>query len=602
MKFKFTQILHFGAVLFAAALAFSCKAVYEGGDACAGMVDGESYLARIIFHTIDGNNDTKVLDEDLIRGLGRENFLDRNRTHFLIFTNSAASAGDNTFLAEMQNEKIAPKDNTNYPDIWDLYAPISEPLKDSKGNVIGQGPLTVEQLAAGFKLVVLSNIPDTDWDNFKAKLDEDYTVRELCADLAYNFTRFASPTQVCIPMYGVLNVAKDTKFVHNIATYVGQIDMLRAMSKIELVCESEDDEITDAYIVNGYNAKGKACPIDIFDEVEKSGSKWSEKTLATHTLNIPDQTPATADLQFYRSEADGTVWVCYVPEFDIVGAEEDKRPEISVKGIFSGEDEAEYTVRFCEYDEDGLVPETPSYFNLVRNYHYRYNLKKSALGNLVVKVDPWNRWTSQISTQSHEGAFNFMAWGANATDPFNKNGGSPNADYFASGAVMRDLEFPQLNTTLGKPVAASYTRGGIKVECSKSAARFSFKITAPAGVIWTANLTNGEDFDFLTSDGIVDGRNPVMQGTSRGDAFEIAVVPNKELFVGDEYHDGEGTHIVDENYRRETHLYITVLYATSTEYADYLQINPEGTAIWPFGVTTEDAYTVLIRQKPIQAN
>ena len=94
-----------------------------------------------------------------------------------------------------------------------------------------------------------------------------------------------------------------------------------------------------------------------------------------------------------------------------------------------------------------------------------------------------------------------------------------------------------------------------------------------------------------------------MQGIAWDEAFEIAVVPTKELFVGDVYHSQDGTEqIVDENFRIKTQLFITVLYATSVGTANYLEINPEATTLYPFAGGEEDKYDVMITQRPIQAN
>jgi len=57
-------------------------------------------------------------------------------------------------------------------------------------------------------------------------------------------------------------------------------------------------------------------------------------------------------------------------------------------------------------------------------------------------------------------------------------------------------------------------------------ANYSFKITAPAGVIWTATLTNGLDFKF-SSEGSSSGKTAVSSGISRDEAYEIKIGATK---------------------------------------------------------------------------
>ena len=55
-----------------------------------------------------------------------------------------------------------------------------------------------------------------------------------------------------------------------------------------------------------------------------------------------------------------------------------------------------------------------------------------------------------------------------------------------------------------------------------SYANYSFSLTAPAGAIWTATLTNGLDFTF----GMNDGLN-VSKGIARDEAYTIQVGATK---------------------------------------------------------------------------
>lgn len=59
-----------------------------------------------------------------------------------------------------------------------------------------------------------------------------------------------------------------------------------------------------------------------------------------------------------------------------------------------------------------------------------------------------------------------------------------------------------------------------------SYADYSFSLTAPAGAVWTATLTNGLDFSFSTN-GSVNGVPAVSKGIAGSDAQEIKIGATK---------------------------------------------------------------------------
>ena len=59
-----------------------------------------------------------------------------------------------------------------------------------------------------------------------------------------------------------------------------------------------------------------------------------------------------------------------------------------------------------------------------------------------------------------------------------------------------------------------------------SYASYNFSLTAPAGAVWTATLTNGLDFTFGTN-GSVNGSQAVSKGISRSEPYEIKIGAGK---------------------------------------------------------------------------
>ena len=101
---------------------------------------------------------------------------------------------------------------------------------------------------------------------------------------------------------------------------------------------------------------------------------------------------------------------------------------------------------------------------------------------------PWTKSSSQIGHVVNEGDYSFSA---NNTEA-------------ATGIV----QYP-------------YVLNG-ESQNSTSYASYNFKLTAPAGAVWTATLTNGLEFTFGT-EGSTNGKLAISKGIAGDNTYEIKV-------------------------------------------------------------------------------
>lgn len=138
--------------------------------------------------------------------------------------------------------------------------------------------------------------------------------------------------------------------------------------------------------------------------------------------------------------------------------------------------------------------QTTNKYSLMRNNVYRIIAVIGKLNNeLAIKttIYPWSVTSSQIGHTVKDTDY--------ALTPFNGNN---------TQASTGIVQFP-------------YMLNGVGMNTT-SYASYSFKLTAPAGAIWTATLTNGLDFGF-NSTGTTPGKLAVSTGIARTNEYEIKV-------------------------------------------------------------------------------
>lgn len=340
--------------------AFSCS--HKSASVEVGP-DGVPSLLTLRIST-NGSSATKSIVETDEDGSGYENYIDVADHLAVLFFDTA-----DKFMFQFTPSEVIPSDAGKYPQEWILRGPVNDP------------PTT------GFKVVILAN-----WPGSPSGLEAGKTtIEDVCkSDWAmYSYTGtsdspFVPSGTSLIPMYGVKTFANALTFRENIATDLGQIDLLRAMSKVVVKVSSAVEEKLSYVKLKKYNPDGACAPLDMY---ENTGN-WK----FDHSVHLyggaSDNDSADGDLTF-TSSTDGKTWTIYVPEYRNKDDEGDKRSDCSsIELKFDGIDKT-YTLDFRDYS---LGTDNGKRFNLLRNHIYSYTINSIGSYELSLNLvaQPWD--------------------------------------------------------------------------------------------------------------------------------------------------------------------------------------------------------------------
>lgn len=204
-------------------------------------------------------------------------------------------------------------------------------------------------------------------------------------------------------------------------TEAGDINMLRAMAKIEIIDKigivngtqlpkTERTWLEKAELL-GYTTRGSILPT--FDQWKVSGTETQYVTKPSVPANsqyigyqpISGLTTSGPSIQFYpdfaaSEEAGYTVLSCYLTEYDVTKLNGQYPMWVRITahdaGNGSGDSASrEYELRLAKYDEDNVPGEN---FSILRNNIYRYAITGIATGlDLDLIVEPWDLQTVEWS-------------------------------------------------------------------------------------------------------------------------------------------------------------------------------------------------------------
>ena len=322
---------------------------------------------------------TRAVSESDQTGTGYENYIDVSSLHILFFDKN-----NNTFFEEFRPEKFTPVDDTNYPQVWELSGSILNP------------PVN------GFKVVVLAN-----WCGTPALTSGETTIEDLCKatwamckDKTYPITLSDKET---IPMYGVKTIDDSYVFRPNLTTDLGQIDLLRSVSKIIVRTGPSISQTLESVTLKKYN-EGIACaPLGMYDTYNLS------YTSSVHLFGNNDDNEPVKDLHLTASPDEKT-WIAYVPEYRNVddpstGTKRDDCTSIEVK--FKGIDKI-YSLDFRDYKVD----DNGKRFNIVRNHIYDFKINSIGAydADITLVAQPWEVTTFDLDYKNTVGVSQTINW------------------------------------------------------------------------------------------------------------------------------------------------------------------------------------------------
>ena len=463
-------------------------------EVCADQPSDTTTPVQIGFTLTTGDVSSRVTEEPEA-GTGYENYIDIKGGDFRILLFDAT---DDTYLTTFEPTSIRPADNTEYPQTYYVEGELSETYDNN------------------FKLVILAN-----WENYP-ELSAASTIESVCNDAASIFTYTApftpSATQR-IPMYGVKLCTETLR--PDLLTDLGQVDLLRAMAKIQVTCNAEGFELSEVKL-HRYNTSGYCAPTGV-DKDTATDWKYEENAVCNHVTHIPANSVSEVSLAFTDTETEDG-FIIYVPEFDNKTNTEE-RSYIEVSLIHTDDKSTvnleETNIYFCLYDEENGTPTPNTDFNIVRNHWYKYDITNVDDGELIFqyRVMKWNVESSAIGWNA---TATLAAW--NSDNPKEPN--FTDATVGDEEAVLCYVANPRYNSD----------RNGL-VEGKSSYAGFYFQLKEPKGAVWKAHLSD-PNFRFGTGKYDFEGTDDkfcASTGIAREEPYQIQIMAPHSWTEGTEF-------------------------------------------------------------------
>lgn len=236
--------------------------------------------------------------------------------------------------------------------------------------------------AMDFKIVVLAN-----WENYEEP-EAGSALETICnADWAQFeiLKSFELGEENLIPFYGV-NEYEDVPVQYGgTITLKESIPLLRAMAKVEVILDKEDELDTEEVsfsdvTLHGYNSKGYCAPMN--------GAYPQNGHIGLHLVGNKNEDNAIENtISFLQTQSNykKETWIAYVPEYDNT-SDEDNAAYIELRfDIQTETDEKDFVIYFADNQTD--IENTS--FDITRNHLYRFNVTIDPKGNLAVEVNDW---------------------------------------------------------------------------------------------------------------------------------------------------------------------------------------------------------------------
>ncbi len=324
---------------------------------------------------------TRAVSESDKAGTGYENYIDVGSLHILFFDKNK-----NTFIEEFKPTNVTPVDGSEFPQVWELSGPILNPP------------------VSGFKVVVLANWCGTpsltpDVTNIEDLCKADWA---MCSDKTYPITL---SNEVTIPMYGVKTIDDSYVFRPNLINDLGQIDLLRSVSKIIVRTDASLNQTLESVTLKKYN-KGIACaPLEMYDSTYNLLYTSPVHLFGNNDDN--DDNELTKDLELIEDPVN--TWTAYVPEYRNVdpstGTKREDCTSIEVK--FSGIDKT-YSLDFRDYSVD----DNGKRFNIVRNHIYDFKINSIGAydADITLVAQPWEVTKFDLDYTNTVGVSQTIKW------------------------------------------------------------------------------------------------------------------------------------------------------------------------------------------------
>lgn len=275
-------------------------------------------------------------------GTGYENYIgiDDRDFRFLLFD------GNNKFVETMTVLGIFSAGDSEHPLEYNVLCSLT---KKPEGT---------------FKVMALANWGVGNYPQDTNLTEGVTTIDDVCEGNTYVYNpvtdgTFIPSTETPIPMYGVKS--SDMNLEAGRRNDIGDLYLLRAMAKVEVVCQDGSGlELASVSLVR-YNTKGFCAP----NGMDVNTSYVSEPHIPADA--VPDE---STSLDF-RISTNKDKAVIYIPEYRNTGT--DRHCRLSV--TFADNTDKQYTIDFREYSNG---KPSGGWLDILRNCCYRFTVDKTA--------------------------------------------------------------------------------------------------------------------------------------------------------------------------------------------------------------------------------
>lgn len=350
--------LYIGACL----LAFVCFACTDEMEADGNSKERSVKLQLQLSLPMDASARTTRMPSGFEAGSKYENYINVNSYRIYFFDTN------NKYIARFIPSKTVMAEATEYT----LYSVEGEVPEDVLRRASNN--------AMDFKIVVLAN-----WENYEEP-EAGSALETICnADWAQFeiLKSFELDEKNLIPFYGV-NEYEDVPVQYGgTITLEESIPLLRAMAKVEVVLNKEDELNTEemsfsGVTLHGYNLKGYCAP---------TGGTYPQNGHLHLIGNKNDDNAIENTISFLPTQSDNKkeTWIAYIPEYDNT-SNEDNAAYIELRfDIQTETDKKDFVIHFADDQTD--IEKTS--FDITRNHLYRFNVTIDPKGNLAVEVKDW---------------------------------------------------------------------------------------------------------------------------------------------------------------------------------------------------------------------
>lgn len=249
-------------------------------------------------------------------------------------------------------------------------------------------------ITSSFKVAVLANWP-VYTDDLIAGVS---TIDDLCnAGWAMfdRLTDFSLSADNNIPFFGIHEYTYVTLKPGETTLLQGDVSLLRAMAKVEVVLDNEAVTFSDV-VLRGVNSRGYCAPAGVYSQNDYDhNGQWSQDYVKTlHLLDDTNDAGQGTEViplhcKHRRNGSQKETWVCYVPEYrntDNANGTANYRSHLELLFDYQGETDVPSNVYFVDY-KDGK-PVEGSDFDIHRNNCYRFTVSLGKSG-LIIQVKKW---------------------------------------------------------------------------------------------------------------------------------------------------------------------------------------------------------------------